>query len=113
VQRLAPCATEETRELTPQRAYNTPIQAGAGEVLLASLRILMEQLGEAGLTAKGVSPIAVIHDEIILEAPANLARLTGAVLESAMRDGMKELFPDAPVSGKFLEVSIGDSWADK
>ena len=88
---------------------NTPIQGGAAEVLLAALSNLTQKIEQSGLRAV---PIAVIHDEIILEADVTSAEQCASLLEQSMIEGMLTIFPDASTNG-LVEVKIGKSWADK
>ena len=89
------------------KAYNTPIQGGAAEVMLAALGKLSDLL--LGLDAK---PIAVIHDEVIVESSLDEAPKVIKALEDAMVQGMLEVFPEASTLG-LVEAHVADSWADK
>ena len=89
------------------KAYNTPIQGGAAEVMLAALGKLSNLL--SSLDAK---PIAVIHDEVIVEASLAHAPNVIRVLEDVMIQGMLDVFPKASTAG-LVEAHIADSWADK
>ena len=89
------------------KAYNTPIQGGAAEVMLAALGKLSNLL--SSLDAK---PIAVIHDEVIVEASIKDAPKVITALEGAMIQGMLDVFPQASTLG-LVEANIADSWADK
>jgi DNA polymerase I len=90
-------------------ASNTPVQGGAAEVMLAALGHLPGLLTKAGLDA---FPVAVVHDEIVLEADVAHAPAAAEVLTTAMVLGMQAVFPDAVTTG-LVEVSLGRSWADK
>ena len=89
------------------KAYNTPIQGGAAEVMLAALGKLPDLL--FNLDAK---PIAVIHDEVIVESSFEEAPQVAKVLETAMVQGMLDVFPDASTLG-LVEANMASSWADK
>lgn len=91
------------------KALNTPVQGGAAEVMLAALDHLMQKLNSAGLDA---TPIAVVHDEILLETSSEDAEAARVLLEEAMVEGMLDIFPDAPTRG-LVEAHIGCSWAEK
>jgi P4 family phage/plasmid primase-like protien len=90
-------------------AYNTPVQGGAAEAMLAALGRLTRRLDSAGLDAM---PIAVVHDEVILEASEADAPEAARILEECMVAGMLDVFPDATIQG-LVEAHIGKSWADK
>jgi DNA polymerase I-like protein with 3'-5' exonuclease and polymerase domains len=89
------------------KAYNTPIQGGAAEVMLAALGRLSDLL--LGLDAKA---IAVIHDEVIVESSLDEAPKVIKALEDAMVQGMLDVFPEASTLG-LVEAHVADSWADK
>jgi DNA polymerase I-like protein with 3'-5' exonuclease and polymerase domains len=89
------------------KAYNTPIQGGAAEVMLAALGKLPKLL--SNLDAK---PISVIHDEVIIESSLEDAPRALEALEEAMTLGMLDVFPDASTLG-LVEATLADSWADK
>jgi DNA polymerase I len=90
-------------------AYNTPVQGGAAEAMLAALGRLAPRLRAEGLDAR---PVAVVHDEVIVEASATDAPMASRVLEESMAAGMLDVFPEAATRG-LVEARIGQSWADK
>jgi DNA polymerase-1 len=94
-------------EFKQTEAFNTPVQGGAAEVILAALARLPEKL--AGLDAV---PVAVVHDEIIIEAALADAPAVALAVEAAMVAGMLEIFPEAATLG-LVEAHVGTSWADK
>ena len=100
-------ASQEGDNFSATKAYNTPIQGGAAEVMLAALGKLPDLL--LNLDAK---PIAVIHDEVIVEASLDDAPQVIKVIEGAMVQGMLDVFPKASTLG-LVEAHIADSWADK
>ena len=101
------CSSEDGDHFSATKAYNTPIQGGAAEVMLAALGRLPDLL--SSLDAK---PIAVIHDEVIVESSLNDAPRVIKVLEDAMVQGMLDVFPEASTLG-LVEANISSSWADK
>jgi DNA polymerase-1 len=90
-------------------AYNTPVQGGAAEVMLAALHHLDWRLAASGLDAV---PVAVVHDELIVEAGAGDAPEVARLLETSMVAGMLDIFPEAATTG-LVEARVGASWADK
>jgi DNA polymerase I len=90
-------------------AYNTPVQGGAAEAMLAALDPLMQRLARAGLDP---TPVAVVHDELLVEASATDAPAVARILEESMVAGMLDIFPDAATAG-LVTARIGGSWADK
>jgi DNA polymerase-1 len=91
--------------------FNTPVQGGGAEVLLVAMDKLSEAIRIQG-HIDTIKPIAVIHDEIILEARNDCAKQAKQLLEAAMVDGMLTIFPKASTQD-LVEAHIGNSWADK
>ena len=89
------------------KAYNTPIQGGAAEVMLAALNKLPHLLENFD-----AQPLAVIHDEVIVEASVADAPQVAQALELAMIQGMLDVFPEACTRG-LVEATIAPSWAEK
>jgi DNA polymerase I-like protein with 3'-5' exonuclease and polymerase domains len=77
--------------------------------MLAALGHLTRSLDTAGLDAM---PIAIVHDEVILEASEADAPKAARILEECMVAGMLDVFPGASATG-LVEAHIGKSWADK
>ena len=94
-------------EFKQTEAFNTPVQGGAAEAMLAALALLPSKL--AGLDAV---PVAVVHDELIVEAAASDAPQVAQAVEAAMVEGMLAIFPQAATAG-LVEAHVGKSWADK
>jgi DNA polymerase I-like protein with 3'-5' exonuclease and polymerase domains len=88
-------------------AYNTPVQGGAAEAMLTALGRLVPALD--GLDAV---PVAVVHDEVIVEASEADAPEAVRRLEESMVAGMLDVFPSASTKG-LVEARAGKSWADK
>ena len=90
-------------------ALNTPVQGGAAEAMLAALGHLSARLEAAGLDAV---PVAVVHDEVIVEAAEGDAAEAARLLEEGMVAGFLDVFPEAATNG-LVEAHVGGSWADK
>jgi len=88
-------------------AYNTPIQAGAAEAILASLPRLMNRI-----SGTSIVPILVVHDEILLECDLEEADFAKKALLESMIEGMLFIFPNAPTI-QLVEAKIVNSWAEK
>ena len=84
-------------------AMNTPIQGAAADLIKIAMIRADKMLQEAGLKAK---LILQIHDELIIEAPANEADEAEAILREAMQNATSLRVP--------LQVDIGrgKSWYD-
>ena len=94
---------------TPQQCFNYPVQSGAADVLYAALGVLDRKLDGSKLSA---TPLNVIHDEIVLEAPANEAQSAANLLRESMVEGFLMIFPGAETRG-LVDVSVGGSWGEK
>jgi len=55
----------------------------------------------------GSRPIMFIHDEIVLETPANKAAAAADELAKTMSEVMREFTPDIPIK---TEVALMDRW---
>ncbi len=86
-------------------ACNTIVQGTAADILKKALTLLREEL-----KGTGASIISCVHDEILVEAPAEIAPdvavLTGQIMEKAGRSWLKQV----PVPAS---VVVGSSWAEK
>ena len=94
-------------EFKVTEAYNFPVQGGAAEIMLASVKYLMD-----GLSNMDAVPVAVIHDEIIVETIPELANNVKMIVEQSMLAGFRAVLPNAPVNG-LVEAKVAKSWAGK
>jgi DNA polymerase-1 len=104
----------ETRTLTGRRAavkaddfpgkkVNYMVQGTGGDGIKLALALLRERREQA----PGAFPVLAVHDEIVVEAPADQADTVAAWLKQAMLDGMTGLLAPVPVE---VEVQIGRTW---
>lgn len=98
---------ESGADFKTTEAYNTPVQGGAAEAILAALG----QLGPA-LAGLDAEPVAVVHDELLVETDPAHAPEVAKRVEAAMVAGMLAIFPDAATAG-LVEAKVAGSWADK
>lgn len=98
---------ESLKDFAVTAAFNTPVQGGAAEAMLASLGHL-----EQNLKGFDAVPVAVVHDELIVEVATDQAEQVKKLLEESMVQGFKDIFPNAPLVD-VVEASIGKTWADK
>jgi len=56
----------------------------------------------------GLEPVAFLHDEILLEVPADVAEERASVLEKCMESAMKRYIPDVPVRAE--AKILGKHW---
>ena len=75
--------------------------------MLDSVKYLMD-----GLINMDAIPVAVIHDEIIVETNPELANIVKVIVEQSMLAGFCAVLPNAPVNG-LVEAKVTTSWAGK
>src|SRR5262249_13758401 len=83
---------------------NSPVLGTEGDAAKTALALLWERRGQC----PGAVPVAFIHDEILVEAPAELAETAAAWLKQAMLDALAPLLDPVPVE---VEVKVGRTWA--
>jgi DNA polymerase-1 len=92
-------------------ATNVPIQGSAAEVLLETLARLPQALQPYGAVLSHN-----VHDEVVIETPADTAEQAAAVLQDIMRAGMLAVFPEAEKLGlagpDLIELKHGHNWAE-
>lgn len=86
---------------------NAAIQGTGADILKQALVNVNERLL---CSDNGVKLVGTVHDEIILECPKNRAKRVSKALKAAMEDAGRKHLEKVPV---VVDVSIGDSWADK
>jgi DNA polymerase I-like protein with 3'-5' exonuclease and polymerase domains len=82
---------------------NTPVQGTGADGLKRALALLWERRGEC----PGAFPVLFVHDEIVVEAPADVANAASEWLRRAMLDGMAPLVDPVPVE---VEATVGRTW---
>jgi DNA polymerase-1 len=82
---------------------NMPVQGTAADGLKQAMVLLYEQLREYGARI-----VLCIHDELLVEAPADRAHEVRAVVVAAMREGMEEFVSSVPIE---VEAKIQEAWA--
>ncbi len=91
------------RQFAERAATNTPIQGSAADLIKLAMLEVRRRLGAAG---SGARLLLQVHDELLLEVPAD--RL--AVVESAVRDAMERVFPlRVPLE---VDVRHGANWSE-
>lgn len=85
--------------------YNTPVQGTAADITKAALGLLAKKL-----LGTDIKIIAVVHDEILLEAAAENAEQTAVLLQLAMEQAGNKILRDIPC---VAEATIADDWAGK
>jgi DNA polymerase-1 len=82
---------------------NYVIQGTAGDGFKAALGLLWERRHEV----PGAVPVAVVHDEVLLECDAGQAEAASVWLRRALVDGMAPLLDPVPVE---VEVQVARTW---
>jgi DNA polymerase-1 len=82
---------------------NSPVQGTGADGLKAALVLLWERRG----AMPGTFPVLAVHDEIVLECPADQAEAAAAWLRQAMLDGMAPLVEPVTVE---VEVKTAPTW---
>ena len=86
---------------------NLPVQGACADVVMRAVAGVYRRLHGDGYDAVMV---AMIHDELILEADAQDAKAVGELLAEEMTTAFAATFPDAPTGG-LVDVKIGASWS--
>ena len=81
---------------------NSPVSGSGADGLKLALARLWETRGSLG-----AFPVLAVHDELVVEAPAEGAESAREWLTHAMVEGMKECLKEVPVE---VEISIRESW---
>ena len=89
----------------PSVCFNYPVQGSAADVMYAALSALDERLE----LYPRVRPLAVVHDEIVLEAPIDEVEDVKQELERAMTEGFLEVFPDGDATA-LVTAHDGRTW---
>ena len=92
-------------KLRPNTLFNQPVQGLAADGMKVALVVLKQRL--EGLDA---ALVAVIHDEVIVQAPPPFADRVRGIVEQAMIDGMQTFVSSVPITA---EAVVGKSWAEK
>ncbi len=83
-------------------ARNAPAQGTSADILKRALVLLGQRL--PALKSRVVN---TIHDEVVVEAPAERAEEVAKVVAGAMRGAGEEYLPDVPVE---VEPVVGTAW---
>ena len=83
---------------------NFPVQSSAADIFLRSMALLDQAL--VGLDAQ---LILSVHDELVVEAAADVAEEVEQHLIAAMTRAFSEFYPDAPTLG-LVTTNIAETW---
>ena len=96
------------------QAINYQVQGAAASVQMRALRRVYDAL--AARPDLDARLVGAIHDELILEAPADeRAQAAAEILQDQMRAALIELFPEAVEMGadRLAAATVCSSWAEK
>jgi len=82
---------------------NTPVQGTAADGLKQAMVLLRPRLA-----AIGARIVLCVHDELLVEAPADRASEAKAIVEEGMVEGMRTFVPDVPI---VVEAAVRSTWA--
>ena len=91
------------RQFGERAAMNTPVQGAAADIIKIAMNAVHARLREEGLEAR---LILQVHDELILECPAQEEARVTALLEACMESAAKLAVP------LVADVHAGHSWFD-
>lgn len=103
---------KDTRTLTGRRVLrvdrfneklNLPVQGTGADGLKLALALLWDRRHDCPTAI----PVLAVHDEIVVECPADDAGAAGAWLTTAMKDAMAPLIDPLPVE---VETRVGRTW---
>ena len=85
---------------------NGPIQSTAGDILYLALQKMADD------PRPGTNFLLSVHDELVLECPADNARDTAIWLHGKMRAAIEEILGPKLGGPKSVEVGYGPSWGE-
>lgn len=88
---------------TKRYGRNLPIQGTSADILKRAIRLLHDVI-----SGTGAMLVNIVHDEVIVECPAEIADETAKKVEAAMINAAKEYLKVVPVT---VDVSVGDAWS--
>jgi DNA polymerase-1 len=83
---------------------NAPVQGGAADGMKRALVALAAALPE------GAFIVSTVHDELIVEAPLEIADQVKELTCSAMVDAMSRIYPEVPI---VVDANVCSSWGEK
>jgi DNA polymerase I len=95
----------QLRQAGERMARNTPIQGTAADLLKLAM-IEVQRMLDTSAEIREVKMLLTVHDELVLEAPADKAEAVGKRLVDKMENVLKL---DVPLK---VDLGIGHTWAD-
>jgi DNA polymerase-1 len=94
--------------LTYQQCCNLPVQGGAADLMLLSIRLVYQGFRKARIRG---GLIATVHDELLAEVAEDDAEATAEIMHREMVRAFEISFPGAPTTG-LLVVKSGQNWRE-
>jgi DNA polymerase I-like protein with 3'-5' exonuclease and polymerase domains len=91
------------------RSMNTPVQGGAGEIMLEALVRIWTYIQEHDVDAYLVN---VVHDEVLVDCHDDDVEEMQEAIKTSMCNAVLSIFPDASVKDLVDKVGVGDNWAE-
>ena len=88
---------------------NSQVQGTAGDIAKIAMAMLWSSFMEHAVTEADVRLISSVHDELILEAKADIVEEWAHKTKSCMEAAGGVVCKKVPI---IAEVGIGDTWAD-
>ena len=85
--------------------YNTPVQGTAADIVKSALGNIIQHTKNTSIRT-----IAVVHDEILLEADEIESEMAATMLKNVMESSGNSILTAVPC---VAESTIADSWAGK
>ena len=93
-----------TRKSAERAAINTPVQGSAADVIKLAMLRLDEALQRGILRQTGARLVLQVHDELLVEAPAQDAEQVAAVMKETMENAIELEVP------LVVDIGIGNNW---
>jgi DNA polymerase-1 len=93
---------KQAASLAQRNGKNSPIQGSSADIIKRALRLLHDRLRDTGARV-----VNVVHDEVVVECPAEDAEGVAKVVEEAMCAAGEEYVRAVPVR---VEASVTDEW---
>jgi DNA polymerase I-like protein with 3'-5' exonuclease and polymerase domains len=90
------------------RCCNLPVQGACADAAMWALIAIDFALEREGIAG---GPVAWLHDEIVIEVPAENAKRAAVLLRKAMTWAFRETFPGAPLN-RLVEPRIVANWGE-
>lgn len=99
------CRRWRDSDMPPTELFNSPDQGTGADILKRAMARLRWPLA-----ALGAEIVASVHDELVVECPADRAEEAAALVKREMEAAGAEFIAPVPVAA---EAVVGDTWADK